>query len=161
MKLNHKIQIGLKDFILEGKFDFLKIGQTKKWVVDNFADPDGTYVDNEIEAFIYGKVQLFFHKGILYNIQVGSMCDFFSGEYIELDKWIFEKKEDLYLERVINCLNSHKCSYKLVNEADKYKHVKIFLDTSGVELVFCLEDSKNINQYELYAISISDLSTFK
>lgn len=36
MKLNHKIDIDLKDFILNGKFDFVELGQTQEWLAQNF-----------------------------------------------------------------------------------------------------------------------------
>lgn len=32
MKLNHKIDIDFKDFILQGKFDFVAIGQKQEWL---------------------------------------------------------------------------------------------------------------------------------
>lgn len=36
MKLNHKIDIDLKDFILNEKFDFVELGQTQEWLAQSF-----------------------------------------------------------------------------------------------------------------------------
>lgn len=41
MKLSHKISIIFLDFFKTGRFDCLKLGQTKEYIVHNFPDPDG------------------------------------------------------------------------------------------------------------------------
>lgn len=63
MKLNHKINIDLKAFILNGKFDFVELGQTQEWLVQNFADPDDQAdMGNQIDIWRFGSIEFHFLK---------------------------------------------------------------------------------------------------
>ena len=40
MEYKNKIKVSIKDFFLDGKFDFIEIGQSKEWILNNFPKPD-------------------------------------------------------------------------------------------------------------------------
>jgi hypothetical protein len=63
MKLTDPINIDLLEFFKTGKFDYLKLGQNKKWILDNFADPDEVFQNNyEAPIWLYGNVELHFRN---------------------------------------------------------------------------------------------------
>ena len=41
MKNNHKVEIDMLKLFKTGKFDFLKMEQSKEWILNNFPDPNG------------------------------------------------------------------------------------------------------------------------
>jgi len=47
MVLSHPITINLLTFFKTGKFDYLKLGKTKEWILNNFPDPDGDFEKEE------------------------------------------------------------------------------------------------------------------
>ena len=40
MTLTHPIQLDLLAFLKSSQFDFIKLGQSKEWILANFPDPD-------------------------------------------------------------------------------------------------------------------------
>lgn len=62
MKLKDPIQVDLLEFFRIGKFDYLKLGQTKEWIINNFPDPDGMNTDTyESPIWVYGNIELHFN----------------------------------------------------------------------------------------------------
>ena len=67
MKLKGKINIDFEEFFTTGKFDFLKLGKTKEWILNNFPDPDGFDEYPEIykdDIWRYGNIELHFNNGM-------------------------------------------------------------------------------------------------
>ena len=64
--INHKINISIQDFFIKGKFDYLKPGQSKSWILDNFPAPDdfgGAKVFEKATIWRYGNIELHFIEG--------------------------------------------------------------------------------------------------
>lgn len=146
MKLAQPISINFLEFFKTGKFDYLKLGQTKEWVLNNFPDPDGdfekkVYLKNDFNIWQYGDIELHFEDDTLSCI----FSDYWyewklsGGKHLELEKWIFEDISKLSLRVVLEALNSENIDYK-----KKTDQLGVLLRLkSGVELTF-----ENINDIE-------------
>ncbi len=137
MKINHPIKIDFKDFILEGKFDYIRPGQTKEWILQNFPAPD--YYDGSSERFkdniwLYGNIEFHFHEGELVWIFSDYLDTLDGGPHLELDKWILEAPSDLSLSKVIAILNDQGADYR-VKPYPKLFQVRLIV-RSGMELSF-------------------------
>ena len=118
MKFENPIEISFFDLIKYGKFDYIKLGQTKEWILNNFPNPDefdennNFFMTKKCNIWRYGDIEFFFNKqNELYMI----FCDSFNGinggkwlskeidggTFLRLDKWIFEKVRKLTLSYVI------------------------------------------------------------
>lgn len=68
MKFNTKIHIVFLDFIKHGKFDVIKLGQSKEWILNNFADPDKfdenpwIFKRSNCSIWTYGNIEFHFDK---------------------------------------------------------------------------------------------------
>ena len=60
MKLETKINIDILDFIKNGKFDYIKLGQTKEWILNNFPDPD--ILDFKYNIWTYGNIEFHWNE---------------------------------------------------------------------------------------------------
>ena len=144
MKLKTPIEIDFLEFFKTGKFDYLKLGQTKELIINNFPDPDGydaSFLTEEVYIWTYGGIELFFENEKLYLIfsdhwYEGKLSD---TKQLKLNKWIFEDTDKLNLLYVLGKLNKHDIDYK--KKTDQLG-VLLRLD-SGVEFTF-----DNINDVE-------------
>ncbi|WP_109098214.1 hypothetical protein [Aquimarina sp. AU58] len=144
MKLKTSIEIDILEFFKTAKFDYLKLGQTKEWILNNFPDPDcfGTnFLTEEVNIWTYGGIELHFENKKLYLI----FSDYWyegkldSSRQLKLNKWIFEDVSQLNLLFVLTKLNEHNIDYK-----KKTDNLGVLLRLkSGVELTF-----ENINDIE-------------
>ena len=142
MKLTNPIEINFFDVIKYGKFDYIKLGQTKEWILNNFPNPDEFdesdrfFMTKKCNIWTYGDLEFFFNKqNELYMIY----CDSFNGlngdkwvsneinggVFLRLDKWIFEKVRKLTLPFVIENF--------LINDIDFV--TKCNDKTGGIELI--------------------------
>jgi len=104
MKLNHKIKIDLKEFILQGKFDHLKLGMTKDKVLTILPEPEGWNSKNgfrKASAWVYGDFELYFQEDKLYMIFTDHLNTLNGGEYLEIDRWIFESGKKIILSEFV------------------------------------------------------------
>ena len=63
MKLAEPIKIDLLSFIKTGKFDCIKLGKTKEWIIHNFPDPDGFSKEiYDCRIWLYGNIEFHFRK---------------------------------------------------------------------------------------------------
>jgi hypothetical protein len=88
MKLTDKIHIDILSFIRTGKFDYLKIGQTKEWILNNFPDPDDIGIGDTIknaQIWFYGNIELHFDKDELSLIFSENIVGLDGGPSIEFD----------------------------------------------------------------------------
>lgn len=151
MKLKEKIVIDFVDFFSTGKFDFLKLGKTKEWVINNFPDPDGFDKYPEVikdDVWTYGNIELHFINEELFMIFSDYVDEIDGGDSLKLEKWFLADNKKLNLLHIISELNKKHIDFKKITK--KSEPISIVLELmSGVELGFCLEDSKE-EDYDEY-----------
>jgi len=148
MKLNHKIEINLKDFFIKGKFDYIQLGQSKEWIVNNFPDPDGyssqieTPKIYESNIWCYGNIEFHFHEELLFLIYSDDLYPLDGGDNLLLDKWFLGKATSISLKEVQSLLNAEHIDY--CKQTSKYgiEVVTLVLLLSKVQLNF------QLNEYE-------------
>ncbi len=147
MKLKEPIRIDFLDFFKTGKFDYLKLGNTKEWILNNFPDPDGNFEKEDLlkgkdfSIWQYGDLELHFEDQALFLIYSDHWYEWKleGGESLILDKWIFDDIRKLTLRFVLEAFNSQNIDFK--KKTDNLG-VRLRLE-SGVELTF-----ENINDIE-------------
>jgi len=157
MKLPAKISISLLEFIKHGKFDYIKLGQSKEWILNNFPDPDGfseEFLHPNYAIWTYGNIEFHFNKqNILFLIYSDYIHELDGGESLSLDKWIVADYPKLNLTYVLTQLNQKEIDY-----CKSSSQFAITLSTkSGVELGFSkdLEDTiPDPNQLHLSSFSL-------
>ena len=101
MKLKEPIEIDFLEFFKTGQFDFLKLGQTKEWILNNFPDPDGN-IDKKtllkvkgFDIWTYGDIELHFKNKILFLIYSDYWYEWKleGGKNLKLKKWILRRRQ--------------------------------------------------------------------
>lgn len=153
MNFNHKIEIDMFEFLKTGKFDYIELGQTKDWILNNFPNPDyrskeGQF-DKGVDIWLYGKVEFYFSEGKLYQI----FSDHFQNDYYQGKKfnmgddiivkpWIFKHPKKLTLDYVIRKFIKVGIDF----EKQTTSHSIDLILKSGVKLIFQNpSDNKNRN----------------
>jgi hypothetical protein len=163
MKLIDPIYIDVLEFFKTGKFDYLKLGQTKEWVLNNFPDPDD---QNNYDApiWVYGNIELHFRNDeklfLIYTDYIDSLD---GGPSIRLNKWILNEPEKLTLEYVIHCLNNERVNFKLEHKmlSQGFVLANIELLESKVLLGFTPEEEEDDIKEFLNRCKTDDSNTFK
>lgn len=155
MKLNEKIRIDFLDFIKTGKFDYIKLGQTKEWILNNFPDPDYFSEDfllSKYTIWTYGNLEFHFDQANeLFLIYSDYLHELEGGESLQLNKWILEDYSKLTLVQVLAQLNKEEIDY--TKSSDRFG-VQVTAE-SGVTCHF-MKDSDSvadINQVQMTAFS--------
>ena len=152
MKLDKKIDVDILDFLKYGKFDYIKLGQTKDWILNNFPDPD----DQSKSILKYGDIEFHFDENILFLIFSEDFNNFElnGGKKINVINWIFNELSELTLINVLKLLNEKDINYK--KDENKW-FIKIRLE-SGVELTFDNDEIENLNKnnYIMKTIGLID-----
>ena len=160
--LNHKIKVDIKDFILTGKFDHLKIGQTKSDLAALLPEPDDFFADTtlqEAEIWRYGKIALHFddHQKLA-MIFTSYVKELDGGDCFQLNNWILDKPVSLI--QIQQELNARFMSYD-VRVSTILNYVKIFLN-HDIGLTFCpthqmssKPKQNDYNKFTLEAISLT------
>lgn len=165
MKLSDPIKIDLLEFFKTGKFDYLKLGQSKEWIVNNFADPDNSDHNNYGDPiWRYGNIELHFRDDeMLFLIYSDYIDTLEGGPSLILDKWILNEPENLTLEFVIRHLNKERISFKLEHKTFSQGFVvaSIELLESKVLLGFAPEETENDIDEFLARCKTEDSNTFK
>lgn len=164
MQLKHKITINFLEFFKTGKFDCLKLGQTKEYILNNFPDPDGspdhfmqTHKNGDI--WCYGKIELHFDaENRLFLIFSDYIDTLTGGNNLILEKWILETPQELNLINVIKHLNKENIDFEKRIEKT-LGQIKIKLLKSNVNLSFLSEEISELkiadpNNYILGAFSL-------
>ncbi len=152
MQLNTKIQINLLEFFKYGKFDYIELGNSKQWIINNFPNPDGfnkSFFQKKCSIWRYGNLEFHFDGDVLYQIYSDYINQLNAGEHIQLDKWILATPSKLTLLYVIEHLNNEKIEYKKVNFLQT--QVQLILQ-SGVILGFdnlSKQNDMSVNQFLL------------
>lgn len=156
MKLKTPIEIDFLDFFKTGKFDCLKLGQSKEWILNNFPNPDSSFdlesQKNGFDIWTYNDIELHFENDILFLIYSDHWHEWKleGGENLNLDKWIFDDISRLTLNYVLESLNSHNIDYK-----KKTDNLGVLLRlNSGIELTFeNIEDIDSLDSNSFHITS--------
>jgi hypothetical protein len=159
MKLDKKIIISIFDFFKYGKFDCIKLDQTREWILNNFPDPDTTFPNDNFDVWEYGNIEFHFKDNKLFLI----FCDTFrickgirGGKNISINKWIFNKLDELKLINILKILNENDIDYKKTEDS---LNIKLKLE-SGIEMTFenC-DDIENLNKnnFELTSFGLHNM----
>ncbi len=147
MKLKEKITVDFEEFFATGRFDFLKLGKTKEWILNNFPDPDGYEKHPEIfknDIWTYGNIELHFSNDKLFLIFSDYIDELNGGDSLTLKKWFLENKEPLKLSNVISELNNKHIDFR--KRTNRTGQLTVILELeSGVHLGFLLEENTNEN----------------
>lgn len=160
MTLPNKIEIDILGFIKTGKFDFLKIGQTKEWILNNFPSPDDIGIGdtiNNAKIWFYGNIELHFDKDKLCLIFSDNISDLDGGEYLELKKWVFNDTDSLTLSKFIDELNTERVDFSKKTEKFELEYIRLNIVGSNVQLTFIDEENvlTNPNDFRLSAFSLT------
>ena len=155
MKLNGPLPIDLKTFFLEGKFDYVRPGRSKEWLLHNFPDPDHMPEVVRDPIWLFGNIEFHFHQDELWMVFSDYLDDLQGGPSLELDRWFLEPGTTKTLVEVQAILNEAGADYQ------KVTHPSVDLITlkltSGVELTFGPEDDEaegvSANEYLLRAFA--------
>lgn len=145
MQLKQKITIDFEEFLTTGKFDFLQLGKTKEWVLNNFPDPDDfeqlkeTYQN---DVWCYGNIELHFLNDRLFMIFSDYIDDLDGGNALTLEKWFLGNPEKSKLLDVIHELNKKGIDYRKYTNKVGDTTVNLEL-SSGVKLSFILEEKED------------------
>jgi len=154
MKRDKPIEIDLFNFFKTGKFDRIKLGQTKTWILNNFPDPDSGFdaemQNNGFDIWTYGDIELHFENQKLFLIYSENLGDLKGGNDLKLNKCIFEGFEKLNLLNVMKKLNECDLDYK--KKTDK---LGVLLRLrSGIELTFeSVDDKEGLSSNEFILTS--------
>lgn len=157
MEFNHKIEIDLLGFLKTGKFDYLKIGQTREWFVNNFPNPDNfTEGDNwktgRFEIFKYGDIEIHFKDDKLFLIHADYFKVIDGGPSLELKRWIF-KKHSLKLNLLYVSSELLKEVVDFQVKFDKKSDLAIITTSGKVKLYF---ENNGLDNYLFNAMSKID-----
>ena len=134
MNLKEPIKIDFLDFFQTAKFDSIKLGQTREWILNNFPAPDEIGENGNFEIWNYGGIEFHFENQILFLIYSDHWYEgkLTGGNNLKLDKWIFDDISKLNLRFVIESLNTHNIDFK-----KKTDNLGVLLRLkSGIELTF-------------------------
>lgn len=160
MKIKQKITIDFLEFFKKGKFDYIKLGQARDWILNNFPDPDTRYASErmkkgDIDIWTYGNIEFHFFNNELIMI----FSDHFNnaklsgGKHIKIKPWIFKDPSKLTLQFVLAELNNQNIDFK-----KKTDNLGILLRLqSGIELTFENWediDGCNSNDFRLTSFSL-------
>ncbi len=132
MIVTKPIDIDLMTFIKTGKFDCIKLGQTKEWIINNFPDPDDMYTDNyNSPIWFYGDIEFHFNDNnkvfLIYSDRIDSLS---GGQSLQLHKWIFDKPQELTIQNVTTHLAKERIDYQL-----KYGTLLNGFTSAGIEIL--------------------------
>ena len=118
MKLNHKIDIDLKAFILNGKFDFVEIGQTQEWLAQNFADPDDRGDGREqVELWRFGTIEFYFFEKELFQIFCDGLHQLKKSRSLNIQPWVLKKYKKMTLSKFLKILNKEQVNYSVKHDS--------------------------------------------
>lgn len=135
MKLARKIPIDMREVLRTGRFDCLRIGQTKELILQNFPEPDGCGGSDE-QIWQYGNIELHFDGPRLFLIFSDYLDEIHGGESLAVDPWLLHRPEKTTLLDVMRTLNDERIDFtKKTRGHGDSEYVTLVL-ASGVALQF-------------------------
>ena len=148
MKLSNPIQIDLKEIIVEGKFDYLKPGRSKEWVLNNFPHPDG-YLESQMEikddVWLYGNIELHFHENELMMVYSDYLDQLTGGPSIQLNKRFLSNDQPVKLKSFIEILNEWQVDFSKHKRESSDSYVEIRILKTGLGCTFILPELEDEN----------------
>lgn len=151
MKLNNKLTIDLEVFFKTGKFDYVKLGHTKEWIINNFPNPDGfdrDFTVYENDVWLYGNIEFHFNNDVLFLIYSDYINNLSGGISLELKKWFIDNPKLRNFKDFTSLLNDYHINYSKTSSQKESNTVSLNLE-SGVKLGFVLEEGAN-EDFECY-----------
>jgi len=179
MMSNQRGTVDLRDFIVDGLFAGVQLGQTPEQVLGRLPAPDRADTEADglgkgCEIWNYGHLELHFLDGALFAIS----CDNFkswdeaegrstdtwdAGPSINLEPWVFARPHSLTLDDMLGVLNGNAISFTLLHNP-RHGNILIRILKSHVELVFESDIdadttwAENPDSFRLTAFSLSTAS---
>lgn len=159
MRLSSPLPIDLLGFFRTGRFDCLRIGQDREWILHNFPDPDDWSARDTLERasiWRYGNVELHFAGERLCMIFSDCVDVLDGGPSLAIERWILARPERLSLIDVMSALNRERIDFAKTSRAlgdSGHEYVRLEL-TSGVELQFDASADRDPNEMQLGAFSL-------
>ncbi len=160
MEIN--VEIDFFEFFKNGIFDYIKIGKTKEWILNNFPNPDGFYnyggtnlLSDKCSIWKYGAIEFHFDRNELYFIWCDNLPNLKDTSNIKLKKWFLDDLSKLTLSFVLSILNTEQMNYKITFDSD-LKNSVIYIEKSNVELWFqSLEEiTETPNNYKMIGFGL-------
>ena len=96
MKFDHLVDVSFHNFVFNGKFDFVELGQTMAWLEQNFVEPDSKNdMGNGFYIWLFGNVEFHFENNKLYMIWCDYLSQIHLGKAIRFDKGILNNVAEL------------------------------------------------------------------
>ncbi len=158
------VEIDFFEFFKNGIFDYIKIGKTKEWILNNFPNPDNFYnyggtnlLSDKCTIWTYGAIEFHFDRNELYLIWCDNLPDLKDTSNIRLKKWVLDDLSKLTLSFVLNILNTEQMNYK-IKFNDNLKNAVIYIEKSNVELWFqSLEEIiETPNNYKMIGFGLKE-----
>lgn len=146
MEINHKIELNMFEFLTNGKFDCIELGQSQEWILNHFPEPDNhdrRYLIGS-NIWLYGKIEFHFSDNRLYQIFSDHLQSdymgrkFHAGEHFTVKTWIFKQPKKLTLDYVMR--KFVKLNIDFEKQTNPYS-IDLILK-SGVKLIF-----QNLNEH--------------
>lgn len=161
MKFNHKININIFEFFINGNFDCIQLGQSQEWITHHFPKPKQISTNQRI--WQYDDLELYFKNKQLtaiYCDKLSHQKPLYFGKNIFINRhFLTDKHYDLI--SVIEILNQNQINFQKIQ---KFGLVYLILQ-SHVQLIFNPVDDVfnhtnhcNQNQFILTSFLLGDLN---
>ncbi len=156
VKLQHKIEIDLQDFIFTGKFDYVEMGCTQEWLKHHFADPDDTGdFGHKMTIWRYGSIELHFFEQKLHLIWCDDLSFVQKSPSLKLKKWLMKDIKLMNFKKVLKVLNQHQVNY-LVKFDQTLNTIQLKIQRSQVVLHFeATQEKQKHEHYQCVAFGLS------
>ena len=164
MHLTHPIEIDLLTFFKFGHFDFIKLGQTKEWILRNFPDPDDfgpALLSPKWPIWTYDRFEFHFDtSNRLTAIYTDYLAELPHNNRLQITPWILDQVDKLTLLYVLGELNKHAIYY----EKQTGPHGVGLLLRSGLRLSFTPPEEPGVatpNEFKLTSLQLSEQSAYR
>jgi hypothetical protein len=137
--------IHILDFIKNGTFGGILVGDTKKEIINKISIPDD-YAGKSLEKakiWRYGNIEFHFYEQKLHFIFSDYLEKLEGGSKFVLDRWIFDKQQ-VSLQNVMDSLEKEGVNYS--KSLNVLNQIELKILESKVKLIFVAENAHFIAQ---------------
>ncbi len=143
MQLKYKLHLDFEEFLRDGKFDYIQLGKTKEWIINNFPDPDAPFLDQSI--WLYGNIEFHFDGDMLFLIHLEKFKDLDVSDKFHINPWFLGTQ--YRLKDILHELNQkHMDYYKVTRDFDGT--IELVMLKSKVKLFFTFKEDFKKNMTE-------------